>query len=148
MNDFVNHPLVQGYIQSNRFGDLLGMDFEILKPGVIQYSMPITEKLLATPVAAHGGSISALMDATMGVCALSQVLSENKVVSTIEMKISFVAPAMLGSVLIATADIVKNGQRILFVEGKIVNEEGRLVATGTGTFNAYPAEKAGFTNRI
>ena len=148
MSDFINHPLVQGYIQANKFGDLLGMDFDILSPGESIYTMPVTKQHLATPIAAHGGSISALMDATMGVCALSQVLADNKVVSTIEMKISFIAPGFLGDKLSATASIVKAGKRLLFVEGKIVNQDGKLISSATGTFNSYPAEKAGFSQRI
>ncbi|MDX2361657.1 MAG: PaaI family thioesterase [Crocinitomicaceae bacterium] len=148
MTEFVNHPLVQGYIKANNFGALLGMDFTILGPGEIVYSMPITKELLATPIAAHGGSISALMDATMGVCALSQVLQDNRVVSTMEMKISFTAPSLLGDELKATAKIVKRGKKLLFVEGEIKNQKGQLIAIATGTFNSYPAEKAGFNNRI
>ena len=148
MNNFINHPLVQGYIDSNNFGQLLGMDFEIINPGEIVYTMPVTKQHLATPIAAHGGSISALMDATMGVCALSQVLEDNRVVSTIEMKISFVAPGFFGDTLSASASIVKTGKRMLFVEGKIVNQDGKLISYATGTFNSYPAEKAGFTQRI
>ena len=53
------------------------------------------------------------MDATMGVCALSQVVRDNKVVSTIEMKISFVSPALIGKKLIGTAKTIKKGKRIL-----------------------------------
>ena len=145
MKELLNHPIIQGYIKANNFGVLLEMDFEILGPGKIVYSMPVTEKHLATPIAAHGGSISALMDATMGVCALSQVIEQNKVVSTIEMKISFISPGLLNDVLSASAEIIKSGKRLLFVEGKIVNQKGEIVATATGTFNAYPAEKAGFS---
>lgn len=144
MKHLLDHPIVQGYIAANRFGDLLDMDFDIDAPGEIRYSMPVTEKHLATPIAAHGGSIAALMDATMGVCALSQVIEENKVVSTIEMKISFLAPGMLNDTLNGTARIVKNGRRILFVEGLIENQDGKKIAMATGTFNAYPMEKAGF----
>ena len=144
MTDFTNNPIVQGYIKSNNFGILLGMNFTIESPGHILYSMPITEQHLATPLAAHGGSISALMDATMGVCALSQVLEDKKVVSTIEMKISFLAPGALGDTMLATADIVKSGKRLLFVEGQIKNQKGDLIAVASGTFNAYPAEKLGF----
>jgi acyl-CoA thioesterase len=144
VNEFLNNPIVQGYIKANRFGVLLDMEFRIIGPGQVEYAMPITASHLATPLAAHGGSISALMDATMGVSALSQVLMDNKVVSTIEMKISFAAPALLGDVLSGTASIVKNGKRILFVEGKIVNQENKLIAFATGTFNSYPSEKAGF----
>jgi len=144
MKDFVDNPIVQGYIKANNFGALLGMDFTIESPGHILYSMPITEQHLATPIAAHGGAVSALMDATMGVCALSQVLEDKKVVSTIEMKISFIAPGLLGDTLIATAQIIKSGKRLLFVEGEIKNQKGDLVAIATGTFNSYPAEKVGF----
>ena len=144
MIDYINHSIVQGYIKANRFGELLNMDFKMLGQGEIDYSMKITESHLATPLAAHGGAISALMDATMGVCALSQVLSEDKVVSTIEMKVSFVSPALLGDVLSGKAKIVKTGKRILFVEGEIVNQNGKIISVATGTFNAYPSEKAGF----
>ncbi len=140
----MNHPIVKGYINANNFGVLLGMEFDIVGPGNIVYSMPITEQHLATPIAAHGGSISALMDATMGVCALSEVLEQGKVVSTIELKISFIAPALLGDTMHTTAHIVKSGNRMLFVEGEMRNQRGELVAVGSGTFNAYPMEKAGF----
>jgi uncharacterized protein (TIGR00369 family) len=145
MHDFLKHPIVQGYIAANRFGELLEKEFDIVGPGEVIYSMLVREKHLATPIAAHGGSIAALMDATMGVAALSQVIEENKVVSTIEMKISFLAPAKLGDHLKGTAKIVKNGRRILFVEGLIENQEGKKIAIATGTFNAYPMEKAGFS---
>lgn len=144
MKEYLEHPIVKGYIAANRFGDLLDMDFEIVSPGEIVYKMPVTDKHLATPIAAHGGSIAALMDATMGVCALSQVIADNKVVSTIEMKISFLAPGQLNDILKGTARIVKNGRRILFVEGTIENQNGKKIAIASGTFNAYPMEKAGF----
>lgn len=120
------------------------MKFQLTEPGEIEYHMDLEEKHLATPRAAHGGAVSAFMDATMGVCALSQVVRDNKVVSTIEMKISFVSPAIIGKRLIGTAKTIKKGKRILFIEGQIHNDEGVLIAMGSGTFNAYPAEKAGF----
>ena len=95
------------------------MDFSIKSPGVVSYTMPISSLHLATPFAAHGGAISALMDATMGVCALSQVLEDHKVVSTIELKISFIKPAFESDVLCACADVIKTGSRLIFVEGKM-----------------------------
>lgn len=144
MKNYLDHPIVQGYIKANHFGALLGMHFDVVEQGRVEYKMPITEKHLATPFAAHGGSISALMDATMGVCALSQVIGEDKVVSTIEMKISFVAPGLLDDTLFGTAKIVKTGKRIVFVEGEIKNQDGNLIAFATGTFNSYPSSKAGF----
>lgn len=138
-----SHPLVAAYIKTNKFGDTIGMDFDINKDGEVQYRMDINEKHLATPLAAHGGAISALMDATMGVCALCKVMYDSKVVSTLEMKISFLAPVFNSDKLLGTAEVIKSGKRILFVEGNIKNQEGKLVAIASGTFNSYPAEKAG-----
>ena len=121
------------------------MDFQIFAPGKIEYRMDITQDHLATPNVAHGGSISALMDAAMGVCGLSCVVESHRVVSTVDMKVSFVAPAKLGETLIATADVIKAGNRLLFIEGRINDQENNLIALATGTFNAYPAEKAGIS---
>ena len=53
MEEFLDHPLVQGYIKANNFGILLGMEFKIEGPGDIVYTMPITEQHLATPIAGH-----------------------------------------------------------------------------------------------
>ena len=144
MQELINHPIIVGYIANNHFGALLGMEFQLGKPGEIVYQMDVQEKHLATPRAAHGGAVSAFMDGTMGVCALSEVVLDNMIISTIEMKISFVSPALIGKKLIGSAKTIKKGKRILFVEGEIRNEDGVLIAIGSGTFNSYPIEKAGF----
>ncbi len=144
MEELREHPIAKAYIKNNHFGVMLDMSFEMSEAGKVTYTMPILDKHLATPMAAHGGSICAMMDATMGVCALSEVIHENHVVSTIEMKISFVSPAILGDVLKGTAITIKKGSRLIFVEGKIHNQDDKLIAMASGTFNAYPSSKAGF----
>tara|TARA_B110000285_G_C14593546_1_gene367441 strand:+ start:116 stop:550 length:435 start_codon:yes stop_codon:yes gene_type:complete len=144
MDNLKDHPIIQFYIENNHFGKLLGMDFKIVNAGEIIYKLKVLDSHLATPLAAHGGAICSLMDATMGVCALSNVILDGKVVSTIEMKISFISPAKLNDVLTGSANTIKGGSRLLFIEGKIENQEGDLIAIATGTFNAYPSEKAGF----
>jgi len=144
MHELKNHPIVKGYNANNHFGPLLEMVFELSAAGKVEYTMTILDKHLATPMAAHGGAVCAMMDATMGVCALSEVILDDKVVSTIEMKISFVSPAKLGDVLKGTANTIKKGNRLIFVEGQIHNQEGRLIAMASGTFNAYPSSKIGF----
>ena len=144
MNALNEHPLILHYIEMNRFGRLLGMDFSIQSPGNVEYKLNVKEEHLATPVSAHGGVISALLDATLGVGALSAVCEEEKVVSTIEMKVSFLRPVLLGDVLLATSEIIKKGNRILFAEATIRNQKDQIVAKASGTLNAYPKEKAGY----
>jgi uncharacterized protein (TIGR00369 family) len=135
------HPIIERYNAWNAFGRLLGMDFEIPGPGQVVYTMTITEELLATPFAAHGGSISALMDATLGVACLSQVCEEGRIVSTVSLTIQYQSPALPGDVLTAKGKVTKTGKRLLFAEGMIENQKGEIVATAMATMNAYPVEK-------
>lgn len=134
--------IIEAYKMSNNFGNDLGMELiQADKDGVI-YSLKIEEKHLATPVSAHGGVIAALMDGTLGVAALAHAIERAHVVSTVEFKINFTSPVVVGDVLEAKATVIHSGKRILVCEGYIYNQKEALVAKGTGTFNAYPAEKA------
>lgn len=138
--------LIDKYISQNHFGESLGMNFKIIEPGLIHYYLKIEDKHLATPNAAHGGVISALMDALLGVTGLSAVEKENKVVSTIEFKINFLSPALLNDQLIGIGKLEQKGNRLLVISGDIIceNRNNQIIAKGIGTFNAYPAEKAGY----
>ena len=141
MTDLKQHPIIAQYIIWNRFGDLLGMDFEVEKKGHVIYKMPVKAEHLATPFAAHGGSVAALIDAALGVACLTEVCEDLKVVSTVNLTISYLIPALKEDVLTAEAQVIKSGKRILFVEGKVVNQKGELVATASATMNAYPVSK-------
>lgn len=144
MSDLNNHPLIKAYIDGNNFGRTLGMNFNVLEQGRIEYTIEIGSQHLATPRAAHGGVIAAFTDALLGVAALSQVCELDKVVATVEFKLSFVNPVMLGDRLTGKADVIKAGNRLIFVEGRIYNQNNDLISTSSGTFNAYPKAKAGY----
>jgi uncharacterized protein (TIGR00369 family) len=134
--------IIEAYKASNNFGNDLGMQLlQADKNGVV-YELEIETKHLATPVAAHGGVIAALMDGTLGVAALAHAIDRQQVVSTVEFKINFTSPVSQGDTLRAEATVIHSGNRILVCEGYIYNQNKALVAKGTGTFNAYPAEKA------
>jgi uncharacterized protein (TIGR00369 family) len=141
MRNLKENIIIQEYINWNRFGVLLGMDFTIPQAGEVIYTMKVTEDMLATPFAAHGGSVAALLDATLGVACLSQVCEDLKVVSTVNISIQYMSPACLNDVLTATGKVIKAGNRILFVEGKVVNQDEVLIATASATMNAYPVAK-------
>jgi uncharacterized protein (TIGR00369 family) len=144
--DINQHTLIQKYIQSNLFGKQLGMHFNIVNAGLVEYTLTITNHHLATPNAVHGGVISALIDAALGVSALSSVCEENKVVSTIEYKTNFLAPALLNDTLVALGKVEQKGKRILIVSCDVfcTNRQNKLIAKALGTFNCYDAVKAGY----
>lgn len=138
--------LVQKYIESNAFGRLLGMEFTIVEAGLVEYRICVNETHLATPMAGHGGLIAALVDAALGVAGLSAVQAQNKVVSTIEYKLNFLAPALLHDELKAVGKVEQQGNRILVISCDVfcTNRNNRLLAKALGTFNAYDAAKAGY----
>lgn len=135
--------LIEQYIEKNFFGKHLGMSFEISSPGHIIYTMKVAKKHLATPMHAHGGAISALIDACMGVGGLSLVAGNKQVVSTLECKISFLESAELDSELVAKSKVLKLGRKILYMEASVFSND-KLIAKGSGTFKIYDAKRAGY----
>lgn len=137
--------LLERYNHYNAFGRLLDMHFTVVKPGETKYSLQVKKEHLATPLAAHGGLISALVDASLGTAALSAVEKDNKVVSTVEYKLNFLKPAFEGDKLEAIGNVITQGKRILVVKCDVycVNRDNEIIATALGTFNAYDAKKAG-----
>jgi acyl-CoA thioesterase len=135
--------LIEQYAKSNHFGELIGMHCEIPVAGKVNYYITIEDKHLATPIAAHGGVIASLMDAALGVACLSAVVNDNKVVSTLDLSLRYLKPAVLGATIVAKSEVISKGNRILVSEVKVYDGE-TLIASGSGTFNAYPKEKAGY----
>jgi len=130
------------YKASNNYGAFLEMDLEVLKEGEAKYILEIKEKHLATPIAAHGGVVAGLIDGTLGVAALTVAGQNGNVVSTVELQVNFLKPVVLGDKLTSIGKVISAGKRLLYVEAAVTNQKGVLVARASGTFNAYPAEKA------
>ena len=134
--------IIQKYINHNEFGRLLGLEFKIPELGECLYHFHVDSKFTSTPKVAHGGFIAALMDATMGVGALSLVCDEMKVVSTLEIKVSFLRPVKSQSEVFCRSNVVKKGKTIIFMSAELRDSDNNLYATGSGTFNCYDAVKA------
>ena len=134
--------LVEIYSQVNQFGNENGMKLTIAKPGEIIYEMEVLPKHLATPQTIHGGMIAAMMDGVLGVAGLSTVATEGKLVSTVEFKISYFNPALVGDILTGKGIVDKKGKRIIYASGEIYNQKNEIIAKAMGTLNAYPIEKS------
>ncbi len=140
------HPLILAYKKHNEFGRTLEMDFFIHEAGKVDYFLTIREKHLAIPTNAHGGVLAALMDASVGVAALSAVCTEWKVVSTVQMNCLFLKPVFTADELKSSSIVLRKGKRLIFVDTEVWNQKGICVASGSAVLNAYPAEKAGLPN--
>jgi len=138
------HPIIQAYIEGNNFGRHIKMNFEILNPGDVHYSITIEDCHLATPIASHGGVIASIMDSTLGIAALSLVCIDDNIVSTVNMNLNFLAPVQKGDQLNAFSKVLSQGKRLIVTEAEIYNQNNRIIAKGMGTFNIYPGHKAGY----
>lgn len=133
--------LKESFVKMNKFDPYLGNQFEFLGPGKIKVTLEINENHLSSPETGHGGVLAALMDSVLGFTALSKTITLGNLVATVELKVNYLRPVSLGDTLIGTAQIVSLGKSLVVVKGEVVNQDGKMVTFGTGTFNQYPLEK-------
>ena len=81
----------------------------------------------------HGGFAATMLDTVMG-CAIHTTLPAGVGYTTLEIKINYIRPLTdaLGKVF-CHGTAVHVGNRVATAEGKIVDAEGKLYATGTTT---------------
>ncbi len=88
----------------------------------------------------QGGFLMAMLDETMSVAA---VVASNMTafVPTLEMKTSFLRPALPGTLKVV-GRVAKWGRQICFLEGELYDAEGRLLAKASSTAMPQPFKKA------
>ncbi len=81
----------------------------------------------------HGGYAATLLDSCMG-CAVQTTLAQGFGYTTLEFKISFIRgmTSETGRVR-AEGRVIAAGRRVGTAEGKLIDAEGRTLATGTTT---------------
>lgn len=131
----------------NNFDRYNNMDFTIMAPGHIQYELIVKKEHISFKDTAHGGLTSGMMDAVLGLAALTQAVPEGKLVSTVEFKLNFIRPVHLGDTLVGVGQVEHNGKSLVISNANIfIKDSNELVAKGLGTFNKYPMSKKGLTD--
>ena len=87
----------------------------------------------------QGGILSAMVDDTMGPAAL--MTSQGRFyTTTISLTVNFLAPAKPGP-LIVEAQVIQIGKSIAFMEGKLIADNGAVLATASTTARLIEAAK-------
>lgn len=115
----------------NNYATLIGIRFVEWEPGRCVAELDAGPHLHHPGGIVHGGVAYGLADSAMA-HALIAMLDSGMNCSTIEMKMSYLAPVREG-LLRAEAAVVKKGRTIAFVEAT-VDCDGKVVAKATGTF--------------
>ena len=79
----------------------------------------------------QGGMLTAMLDIAMSYAVLSSI-EDNHVVPSLEIKTTYVSPARPGRI-VGTGNVVRKGGTIAFMEGRLHDPEGQLLATASGT---------------
>jgi len=87
----------------------------------------------------HGGIMTDLADACMGVATIT-TLGDEESFSTLELKMNFLRPVFQGRIT-AEARVLHRGKTIAMTESVVKNEEGKEVARGTATQIILPAQR-------
>jgi uncharacterized protein (TIGR00369 family) len=104
------------------------------EPGRTVWRAKIDERFLNPAGVVQGGFLAAMLDSAMGASAVSLTGERRVSVANTEMKVSFLRSARAGDVLTCTATVLKPGRVISFLEARIENAAGDLVATASSTY--------------
>lgn len=117
---------------------LLDMTMEDLAYGTAGFRIPAQHKHLNPYDGVHGGAMASILDATCTWAAYSRMPSE-MAVTTVELKINYLAPAREGRQLLSRGTALKAGRTLGVATGELVEKEsGRLVGFATATVMALP----------
>ena len=111
------------------------------EPGRTVWQMRADERFANPTGIVQGGFIAAFADSSMGASSLTFARERKVFSANAELKISFLKPAKVGSLLTCTAHVLSGGSRAAFVEAEVVDEEGRLVAKASSTYILWPRDE-------
>ena len=114
------------------FADLIGFAITDRSEGRCTSELTAGQTHLNPNGLVHGAVLYALADTGMG-GALTSVLDDDQICSTIEIKINYFRPARAGKLRCETR-VVYKGNRTGALESEIFDAGGRLLARATGTF--------------
>jgi uncharacterized protein (TIGR00369 family) len=109
----------------------LGMKLLEANEGKAVLSMKVDSEFHNPMGTLHGGIMTDLADAAMGV-ALMSTLGDDESFTTLELKMNFLRPVYEGEIT-AEAKVVHRGRTIALVESVIKSGEGKEVARGIAT---------------
>jgi uncharacterized protein (TIGR00369 family) len=88
----------------------------------------------------QGGILSAMLDDTMGPAVF--VMTEGRLyTATVTMTVNFLAPAKPGPIT-GEATVTQLGKTIAFVEGRLTDKDGTLLATASSSARLVESAKA------
>jgi uncharacterized protein (TIGR00369 family) len=119
--------------------ELVGMRVEEVRAGYSRFRMPFRHEITQPMGIIHGGALATVADSAVAV-ALWGLVGMDKIFTTIEMKINYIAPVASGEV-IAEGTIVHCGRRTAVGEVTLTDQSGKLVGKCIATYMIIPMDE-------
>ena len=132
--------IIENHIPFNR---VLGLRLESIDPKAPKLAFDMRPELVGNSRRGilHGGVISAVLDATGGFAIMLALAKEPKPgeklsfpnMGTIDLRVDYLRPGR-GKHFVASAKVVRLGNRIAVTHMELVNDEGELISTGAAAY--------------
>ena len=124
---------IEGRAPMPPIAELLGWQLEAVDPeaGTITVRYDAGPRFTNPMGNIQGGIVAAMLDDAMGP-ALVATLAPGQFAPTLELKVSFLAPARIGT-LWAHGRVVRRNPTIAFLEGDLRDGDGQLLARASAT---------------
>jgi uncharacterized protein (TIGR00369 family) len=141
------HGIVRELFSKIPFNQLLGLEIDEITDDHARLSFRMRDELVGNYARniLHGGVISATLDVTSGLMAFLGVANrirsgslEEKMerfsrLGTIDMRVDYLRPGA-GAHFVATARVIRSGNRIAVIYAELHNDSDELVASSTCTY--------------
>ncbi len=118
------------FCHQNLILEFLGAKFVPIENDSVRIELFVGERHTNPYGLLHGGVMSTLVDTAMG----AECLAQNKKVVTISMTVEFFKPFPVHTKILTDAKILRDGNRIVFCECKLIDEDGAVYAKANATF--------------
>lgn len=111
---------------------MLGMELVDIRFGEADVKIDMHDDLRQVHGVLHGGVTATLIDTAMAF-AMRTMIEPNDPTATVDLTVHYLRPHFEGTAL-CKAKVVKPGKRFFNISAEVVNEEGKLIATGISTY--------------
>lgn len=131
--------MIEGRHPGPPFADTMDFDLAEVEHGRVVFVGRPSPRFFNPLGTIHGGWTATILDSAMA-CAAHSTLKAGEGYTTLEMKINYVRPVMPGSgVVRCEGKLIHRGGTVATTEGRLVDENGKLLAHGTETCMIFPA---------
>ena len=141
------HGIVRDLFSRIPFNQVLGLEIQEMTDDHARLSFRMRDDLVGNYARniLHGGVISATLDVTSGLMAflgvarnirsgsLEEKMERFSRLGTIDMRVDFLRPGA-GAHFVATARVIRSGNRIAVIYAELHNDSDELVASSTCTY--------------